>query len=196
MNKKDGGSSPPGRIRIVGGAKRGRRIKVVSEKGVRPTAERVREAIFDALGPVVGLRVLDLFAGTGAMGLEALSRGARSCVFVEHDTRAASVLRDNITALELEPLSTVIQGGYLAAAKRLAMQPVPFDLLFLDPPYRMLAEVEAALTPLLSGLLGEDGVAVVEGPKAFHPSFARVPVFDRLYGDTRVIMICMRRNDP
>jgi 16S rRNA (guanine966-N2)-methyltransferase len=180
----------------VGGAKRGRRIRVVSHEGVRPTSERVREAIFDALGPIGGLRVLDLFAGTGAMGLEALSRGAASCVFVENDPAVVSVLRANIAAVELERESTVIQAGYLAAAKRLAVPPASFDLLFLDPPYRMLPEVESALTPVLPGLLPEGGVAVIEGPKAVCASFGQVPVFDRVYGDTRVIMICMRRNVP
>lgn len=89
----------PGTIRIIAGSRRGRRIKVPVKGEVRPTGDRVREAIFDALGPVDGLRILDLFAGSGAMGLEALSRGAGRCVFVESDREVAAVLRANIAAL-------------------------------------------------------------------------------------------------
>jgi 16S rRNA (guanine966-N2)-methyltransferase len=196
MSARGTEGGPPGRIRIVAGSRRGQRIKVVQSEKVRPTSERVREAVFDALGPIAGLRVLDLFAGTGAMGLEALSRGAVSSVFVEADAAVAAVLRSNIATLGFETEARVMVGGYAAAVRRLATEPPAFDLLFLDPPYRMLPEVEATLEPVLSGLLGEDGVTVIEGPKAFRASFSRDPVFDRVYGDTRVIMISMRRNDP
>ena len=196
MSRTGSGSTPPGRIRIVAGSKRGHRIKVVATEGVRPTSERVREAIFDALGPVTGLRVLDLFAGTGAMGLEALSRGAAHCTFVEADAVVARELRSNIADLEFESASRVVVRDYFSAATRLATESGGFDLLFLDPPYRMLPEVEAKLEPLLPGLLGEDGLAVIEGPRATDACFSRAAVFDRAYGDTRVIMISMRRSEP
>ncbi len=189
------GKTVPGKVRIVAGSRRGHRLKVPAVGGVRPTGERVREAIFDVLGPIESLRVLDLFAGTGAMGLEALSRGAAHCVFVESDRAVVSTLHTNIQALGFESVSRVVALDYLAAASRLASDPTPFDLLFLDPPYRMLPEVEARLEPLLPGLLGEDGVVVIEGPRAVGAHFSRDPVFDRTYGDTRVIMISTRRND-
>jgi 16S rRNA (guanine966-N2)-methyltransferase len=196
MSKSGTGNTAPGKIRIVAGSRRGHRLKVPAAGDVRPTGERVREAIFDVLGPVEGLRVLDLFAGTGAMGLEALSRGAAHCVFVESDRAVATVLRANIQALDFDPVSRVVASNYYAAASRLVAEPAPFDLLFLDPPYRMLPEVEARLEPLLPGLLGEDGAVVIEGPRAAGACFSRDPVFARDYGDTRVIMISMRRNDP
>lgn len=183
----------PGRVRIVAGARRGRFIKVPPGDVTRPTSEMVREAVFDALGPVGGLRVLDLFAGTGAMGLEALSRGARECVFVEQDPRVCAVLRANIRALEYEPECRVINAGYMQAAKTLAREAPGFDLLFLDPPYRMLAEVEGLVTPLLPWLLADDGVVVAEGGRTTDVTLGGDPVFDRTYGDTRVVMVKIRR---
>jgi 16S rRNA (guanine966-N2)-methyltransferase len=195
MSSSGAGKATPGRIRIVAGSKRGHRLNVPPTGGVRPTSEKVREAIFDALGPIEGLQVLDLFAGTGAMGLEALSRGAAHCVFVESDRAVAATLGANIQALGFESVSNVVVSEYFTAASRLVAAPGPFDLLFLDPPYRMLPEVEARLEPLLLGLLGEDGAVVIEGPRAAGSRFSRDPVFDRVYGDTRVTMISMRRDD-
>ncbi len=212
----------PGKIRIVAGSRRGRLLKVPQTEVTRPTGEKIREAIFDALGPVTGLRVLDLFAGTGAMGLEALSRGARECVFVEEDPAVAKVLRANVAALDFEAESRVINADYGQAlgslvkaapgsgaesdgSPRAGSGPGPgaapragskpgFDLLFVDPPYRMLSEVEAMVTPILPSLLSAEGLAVIEGDRAARVTFGGEPVFDRAYGDTRVVMIKMRRN--
>lgn len=186
----------PGRIRIVAGSKRGRRLSVPPGSGVRPTSEKVREAIFDALGSVGGLSVLDLFAGTGAMGLEALSRGAARCVFVEDDPVVAAALRQNIASLEYEAVSRVMIAPYQNALETLAAGPTALDLLFVDPPYRMLAEVESRLTPLLSSLLADDGVVVIEGERSSHVKPDLPVVFDRTYGDTRVTMVAMRRSIP
>ena len=187
---------PPGRIRIVAGSRRGRRLRVASGAAVRPTAEKVREAVFDALGPVGGLSVLDLFAGTGAMGLEALSRGASTCVFVERDPLVADVLRDNVLSLEYGDVCRVMVTPYERAVQTLAARGPGFDLLFVDPPYRMLAEVENRLMPLLPSLLVDDGVAVIEGERSFCVEPGLPVVFDRSYGDTRVTMIRMKRSIP
>lgn len=187
---------PPGRIRIVAGEKRGHRIRVPLMADLRPTGERVREAIFNVLGPVDDLLVLDLFAGTGAMGLEALSRGARRCVFVENDSSVAAVLLENISSLDYQSRSRVITTDYRRALSALEREKGGFDLLFVDPPYRMLPEVEATLGPLLPLVVGDDGVVVVEGAKSRGVTLGRVPVFDRTYGDTRVTMISMRRSVP
>ena len=121
-------ASRPGTLRIVGGRKRGRRLKVPLRGEVRPTADRVREAIFDALGPVEGLQVLDLFAGSGAMGLEALSRGASRCVFVEGDGQVAAVLRQNIAGLGFTPASApVLVTDYVRAVQRLGEREGPAE---------------------------------------------------------------------
>ncbi|OFW60612.1 MAG: 16S rRNA (guanine(966)-N(2))-methyltransferase RsmD [Actinobacteria bacterium RBG_16_64_13] len=181
-------------MRIVAGGRRGRRLKVPAGGGVRPTSEMVREAVFNVLGPVGGLAVLDLFAGSGALGLEALSRGASKCVFVEDDPAVTHVLRENIAALEYEPVSRVIMTDFRRAVDGLVRAGQGFDLLFVDPPYRMLAEVEVTLSPLLSQLLSEYGVVVTEGDRSSQVSFGQTPVFDRTYGETKITMVRMRRS--
>jgi 16S rRNA (guanine966-N2)-methyltransferase len=179
----------PGRVRIVAGAKRGHYLRVAAASEIRPTSEKVREAVFDVLGPVEGLVVLDLFAGTGALGLEALSRGAGSCVFVERDLAVAAVLRANIETLRYQEVCEVIMRDFREALARLVRRRAVFDLLFVDPPYRMLPEAEITLGPLLPELLAADGVVVAEGDRSMHATFARLPVFERVYGSTRVTMI-------
>ncbi len=186
----------PGKVRIVAGERRGHRLKVARGGATRPTSEKVREAVFSALGPVSGLNVLDLFAGTGAMGLEAVSRGAARCLFVEEDPVVAAVLRENIAFLDYESRCQVIEGTYQGTLQRLVGRGAEYDLLFVDPPYRMLAEVEVMLIPMLSSILSTDGVAVVEGDKSSQVTLGQAPVFDRIYGDTRVTMIRVRRSTP
>jgi 16S rRNA (guanine966-N2)-methyltransferase len=185
-----------GTVRIISGAKRGRSLAVPRRGEVRPTSEMVREAVFDVLGPVGGLKVLDLFAGTGALGLEALSRGAGACVFVEHDSSVAAVLRRNIATLEYEAACNVVVADYRKALGVLGDNREGFDLLFVDPPYRILAEVEVSLTPLVPSLLSPGGVLVIEGPRSMHVSFGQTPSFERGYGDTTITMVKLRRNDP
>jgi 16S rRNA (guanine966-N2)-methyltransferase len=185
---------PPGKVRIVAGSRRGHRIQVAPGGGTRPTSDMVREAIFSALGPVGDLIVLDLFAGSGALGLEALSRGAKRCVLVENDPAAATVLRENVEALEYQDECRILEMGYVRALKTLAHGESRFDLLFVDPPYRMLAEVEVMLMPLLPSVMAVDGVVVVEGGRMSQVTLGQASVFDRVYGDTRVTMIRMRRS--
>ncbi|TMQ60465.1 MAG: 16S rRNA (guanine(966)-N(2))-methyltransferase RsmD [Candidatus Eisenbacteria bacterium] len=124
-----------GFVRIVGGDLRGRRIRV-PDRGVRPTAARTREAVFDVLGPraVQRARVLDLYAGTGALGIEALSRGAAEATFLERNRAVARALRENLARLGLSDRASVQE----ADLSRVELPPGvlgPFDLVFLDPPY-------------------------------------------------------------
>ncbi len=121
-------------MRIIAGALRGRKLEAPEGMATRPTADRVRETLFSMLasrlGPFDGLRVADLFAGSGALGLEALSRGAAFACFVEQDHRALSAIRANIMALGVEDRSRLL------ACSALALPPAePFDLIFADPPY-------------------------------------------------------------
>lgn len=123
-------------MRIVAGRARGRRLVVPPGRDVRPTSDRVREALFSSLGSAVdGARVLDLFAGSGALGLEALSRGAASAVFVDSARRAREALARNLSATGFEPLARVIAGDALGALERLAREGARFELVFVDPPY-------------------------------------------------------------
>ena len=139
-------------MRIIGGTHRGRRLSTPRWKGLRPTSDRLRETLFDILGPCVeGARVLDGCAGTGAVGLEALSRGAAHAVFVDRDPRAVALIRRNVEACGLVDRCTVRRGALPAAFRRLA--PGAFDLILLDPPYGapdigpMIAAAAARLRP-------------------------------------------------
>ncbi|WP_163752223.1 16S rRNA (guanine(966)-N(2))-methyltransferase RsmD [Mycolicibacterium helvum] len=176
--------------RIVGGAAGGRRIDVPA-RGTRPTTDRVREALFNVLAArrdFDDLRVLDLYAGSGALGLEALSRGAASALFVESDSRAAAVIKRNIEALGLTG-ATVRRGAVAAVLTAGAEKPV--DLVLADPPYAVTTgEIEAILASLARhGWLGPGSVVVVERPASsaeltWPAGWTGWPV--RRYGDTRV----------
>lgn len=129
MPKPNSGSSS---VRIVGGLLRGSRLAVADRDGLRPTPDRVRETLFNWLAPVIaGARCLDLFAGTGALGIEALSRGAASCIFIERDRTLAQDLRDNLARLQVQG-ARVGEGDALGW---LAQPATPVDIVFLDPPF-------------------------------------------------------------
>ncbi len=123
---------PPGKLRIVAGSLRGSKLAVPDRPGLRPTSDRVRETLFNWLMPVIeGARCLDLYAGTGALGIEAISRGAAACTFVESDRTLARELRENLARLKVDN-ARVIDGDALAM---LAGRAEPFDVVFLDPPF-------------------------------------------------------------
>jgi 16S rRNA (guanine966-N2)-methyltransferase len=152
--------------RIVSGSARGRRL-AVPPRGTRPTSDRAREALFNTLESELGVsgrRFLDLFAGSGAVGLEALSRGADAVVFVESDRNAALILQDNINALGLagSTLHRCTAETYLAAVGA----DEPFDIVFADPPYATSSGVVASLLGSLTDerWLVSEGIAVVERP--------------------------------
>jgi 16S rRNA (guanine966-N2)-methyltransferase len=150
--------------RIIAGAARGRRLLTPSGSGTRPTSDRVREAMFSALeselGAFAGLRVLDLYAGSGALGLEALSRGAAHVLLVEADARAVRTIRSNIAAVGL-PGARVVQSSVLRA---IAAAPAdPYDLVLADPPYATPGgEIEPVLARIAQGWLAPRATVVVE----------------------------------
>jgi 16S rRNA (guanine966-N2)-methyltransferase len=170
-------------VRVVAGKHRGRNLKAPPGKGTRPTADRVREALFSILGPVEGLTVLDLFAGSGALGIEALSRGAASATFVEADRRAAGVARGNLEAAG-EDAEVVVRDAldWLRAAPA----GTAFDLVLLDPPYDSAARLAKPLSELLPHVLAENARIVSESDKRT-PLILDLPLADeRTYGDTRI----------
>jgi len=174
-------------MRIVAGSLGGRRIAVPKGEGTRPTSDRVREALFAMLGPLDGERVLDLFAGSGALAFEALSRGAATAVLVERDRRAAEVIRANARALGLGDEQVALRQLPAAAAVRTARERgEAYDLVFLDPPYRQAAalgaELAVALTPLLAA-----GARVVTESDHRLPLDLPLPIsHERRYGDTLI----------
>jgi 16S rRNA (guanine966-N2)-methyltransferase len=151
--------------RIIGGAAGGRRIKAPPGERTRPTSDRVREALFSAvdsaLGSLQGLRFLDLYAGSGAVGLEARSRGAGVVTLVEKDRRTASVIRDNIRTLGFDNVELVVANTDRALEQP---PPAPYDVVFLDPPYAVPVEDVTAALRLLreQGWLAHEALVVVE----------------------------------
>ena len=170
-------------LRIVAGEWGGRRIESPPGRGTRPTADRVREALFSILGErVAGARVLDLFAGSGALGLEALSRGGSSATFVERDERVAALLRRNIAGLGAEGrVERADAVAFLAASAG-----ETYDIVFLDPPYSSASRLGERLSQRLPAVLREDSLIVTESDKRA-PLPLDLPLVDeRAYGDTRI----------
>jgi 16S rRNA (guanine966-N2)-methyltransferase len=168
-------------VRVVAGEFKGRRLHAPRGARTRPTADRVREAIFSMLGDVSGARVLDLYAGSGALGIEALSRGAESAVFVERDPGALAALRRNLDAV-----GAGAEVRRQDALRFLARGEGTFDLVFCDPPYDDAFRVATRLAEALPALLGENARIVTESDKR-NPLVLPLPlVVERAYGDTRI----------
>ena len=162
-----GRGTASGRIRIIGGSLRNSRLNVPELPGLRPTAERVRETLFNWLAPVMdGARCLDLCAGTGALGIEALSRGAAGVQFVERDARAALALRDNLTRLKTRGSLVVM----LDASQFLQGAPQVQDLVFLDPPFALALWSALAQQLEQGGWLAAQAWIYVESPRAEVPA--------------------------
>jgi 16S rRNA (guanine966-N2)-methyltransferase len=150
-------------MRIVAGAARGRRLVAPSGPVVRPTADRVKEALFSILAPrLAGASVLDVFAGSGALGLEALSRGAAHVTFIEQDRRALEALRTNIGTVALPGTAVVAAEARRALGGASALAGAPFDLVLLDPPYAIDEPTLALLLADVVGHLAPDAIVVVE----------------------------------
>jgi 16S rRNA (guanine966-N2)-methyltransferase len=168
-------------VRVVAGAFKGRRLSAPRGARTRPTADRVREALFSMLGDVDGARVLDLYAGSGALGIEALSRGAATAVFVERDPAAVAAIERNLTAVGVE--AVVVRQDvlrYLAGAEG------PFELVFCDPPYDSASRLAGPLAERLPALTPDDARIVTESDKR-HPLELPFPLLtERAYGDTRI----------
>lgn len=150
-------------MRVISGSARGRPLKAVPGMGTRPTTDKVKEAMFSMIGPYfAGGRALDLFAGTGGLGIEALSRGIESAVFVDADKKSVEVVRANLQAARLEQQAQVYCNEAVRALKALGKREARFELVFLDPPYKMTAIPELIELMLELGLLAEAATIVVE----------------------------------
>ncbi len=176
-------------MRVVAGYLRSR-VLGSPPRGVRPTSDRVRESLFSRLGDVTDCRVLDLFAGTGAVGIEALSRGACEVVFVERAVAALRVLTENLAKLDLDSASQVVRAPVKSTLRRLAEQGRKFDLIFMDPPYDADVFAETLAQIGRTGLLEASGTLVVESATR-HPlpataDFKLVVVDQRATGDTMI----------
>jgi 16S rRNA (guanine966-N2)-methyltransferase len=173
-------------MRVIAGRLGGRRLKAPRGRVTRPTSERVREALFAMLGPVQG-SVLDLFAGTGALGIEALSRGADRAVFVERDPRVARVLRDNLASLKLDAqVAEVRCTDALGELRSARGRKETYDLLFIDPPYEQARAWESELSANLPALLRPGARIVVESDRRAPLELEVQVERTRRYGDTSI----------
>lgn len=180
-------------MRIVGGKFRGRTLAGPSSQAIRPTADRTRESIFNILAhaygdPVTGSRVLDLFAGTGALGLEALSRGAGFVLFVDDGAEARAVIRENVQTLGTAGVSRIFRRD---ATKLGDVHPnEPFSLVFLDPPYGKGLAEKALASARIGGWLTPDALIVVEEARA---AFTTPEGFEEIerrdYDDTEIVFL-------
>ena len=174
-------------MRVIAGSLGGRRLKAPPGRTTRPTSDRVKEALFAMLGDVDGEHVIDLFAGSGALGIEALSRGAGRAVFVERSEAAGRVLRANLAALGLPPEQAQLRRRDAAAALRAAAEAgEKYDLVFIDPPYREAARRAAELAPLLPAVLSAGARVVAEGDRRAPPELGLPLLTERRYGDTSI----------
>jgi len=181
-------------MRIVGGKFKGRAIKAPEGRATRPTADRARESIFNVLAhaswavPLEGARIIDAFAGSGALGLEAMSRGGAFCLFVETDSAARGCIRDNIEALQLFGSTRIHRRSAVDLGSKPAGLGAPFDLVFMDPPYAYNL-VPPALDQLLKGAwITPEALVVAEtGADEVAPVTPGWDLLDeRLYGAARV----------
>ena len=172
-------------MRIVAGVWRGRRIRPPDDSRVRPTADRVREAWMSIVQPrLVDARVLDLFAGSGALGLEALSRGAASATFVEADRRACRVISENLAKLQLTGARVVCAD----AVWTLRQDARTYDLVLVDPPYEQWEALQPKLAEPLARVLARDGLLVVETGARTTPELPLALRTSRRYGSARLTL--------
>jgi 16S rRNA (guanine966-N2)-methyltransferase len=169
-------------MRITGGALGGRRLVAPRGERTRPTSDRVREALFQVLGPLDGARVLDLFAGSGALGIEALSRGATEATFVDSAPAAIAAVRRNLAALDLD--AEVRRTDARAFLRNARADARFYSLVLLDPPYRLAAGLGRELSEVVPAVLAPAGRVVSESDRR-SPLELDVPLLDeRRYGDT------------
>lgn len=174
-------------MRVIAGSRKGHRIDAPPGLDTRPTSDRVRENVFNLVGPLDGAVVLDLFAGSGALGIEALSRGAERAVFVERDADAARTIERNLDKLRLagarvvraDAVTTLVQEG--TAGRK-------YDLVLVDPPYGMYPDLQPQLARYLPPVLAEDGLAVVETDARVEPELPLRQRTSRKYGSVRVTL--------
>jgi 16S rRNA (guanine966-N2)-methyltransferase len=174
-------------VRIIAGTRRGHKIAAPKGLDTRPTSDRVRESAFNLIGPVDGASVLDLFAGSGAMGLEALSRGAESATFVEADRRAAETIDENLAKLRLTGARIVRDDAVRALAAE-ASAGRKYDLVLVDPPYDLYPELEPKLARYLPHVLADGGLLVVETGARVEPELPLEQRTSRRYGSARVTL--------
>src|SRR5215469_7946439 len=188
-------------MRITGGKLGGRRLAAPADNRVRPTSDKVRQAIYNILQhadfapDLEGARVADLFAGTGALGLEAISHGARFCLFVEDAAESRALIQRNVEDLGLTGVTKIFRRDATQLGKMASAAGGPFDLVFLDPPYRKDLVAPALASLRAGGWLAENALLVVETAEDESVAAEAFEILDeRLYGETRVTFLRVAKN--
>ena len=176
-----------GTLRIIAGEHRGARIAAPPGERTRPTSDFVREAAFNLVGPVDRAEVLDLYAGSGAMGIEALSRGARAATFVESDRTACRTIQDNLRKLRLTGARVRCDDALRALAADSASGR-KYDLVLVDPPYEVYPEMETKLVLYLPSVLAAEGLLVIETGARDEPELPLEKRTSRKYGSKRLTL--------
>jgi 16S rRNA (guanine966-N2)-methyltransferase len=172
-------------MRIVAGTRKGHTIVAPRGLRTRPTSDRVRESVFNLVGPLDGATVLDLYAGSGALGLEALSRGAARAVFVERDADTVRTIERNLDRLRLTG-ARVVHADAVATLAQEALAGRKYDLVLVDPPYEMFPRLQTQLARHLPSVLAADGLLVVETDARIEPELPLPRRTSRKYGQARV----------
>ncbi len=150
-------------MRVIAGIHKGRQLKAVPGNNTRPTTDKVKESIFQIIGPFFqGGKALDLFAGSGSLGIEALSRGMDNCIFVDKHPKAIQIIRENTSLLRLEEQSEIFRADAFRALAAVAKRELRFDLIFLDPPYSKISYLELLETIIKEQLLNDEGIIYCE----------------------------------
>ncbi len=177
-------------MRIIAGQAKGRKIKSLEGRKVRPTSDRVKEAVFSMLGfAVSGGRVLDLFAGTGNLGLEALSRGASMVTFIDNNTDACNVIKHNVKLLGFEEQAEVYLTDAFKAVKKFGSMDKKYDIIFIDPPYGDNIYNKIVSDLVREDIIDENGMVILEHSSHYHPeeNFKGMAMLKRKkYGNTSV----------
>lgn len=177
-------------MRIIAGELKGRKLHSIDTKLIRPTSDMVREALFSILGNmVVDSRFLDLFAGSGGVGIEAYSRGAKEVVFVDSASESIRVLKKNLELTKILHETEVIHSDFSIAIDRLSSQSREFDIVYIDPPYKMGIEIEAVKKIQDKKILAEDGIIIIEHEaKNLMPDTIELfeKIKERKYGNVRL----------
>ena len=181
-------------MRVISGSARGKKLVSLEGMNTRPTLDRVKEALFNIIQfDIIDKNVLDLFAGSGAIGIEALSRGAKSCTFCDNSADAIKVIKTNIKNTRNEEKSIILNKDYIIALEKLAKENAKFDIIYLDPPYKTEFACIAINKILDLNLLSKDGIIIIETDDANKEiKDERIEIFDkRKYG--RAILIFIRK---
>ena len=180
-------------MRVITGKYRGRTLKSPKHGGVRPTADRVKEALFNILGArIQGAAFLDLFAGTGSVAIEAISRGAASAILVDHSYLSIKLIRQNIKILDSDEKVRILHLSYDRAIDLLAKERIQFDLVFLDPPFEAGILTQAAQRIIGGNLLKDDGIIIAEHPRKFYLNIPDLQGETRNYGDICLTFLAKR----